>query len=104
MLMTAASSRHLVLDDSRPNCEFGNTAHNPNDTPFTCNNKLIGARQMMDTYRAMIGADSDEFDSARDDDGHGTHTASTAAGNAGVKARIFGIPRGTVLALLRVLV
>ena len=25
-------------------CEFGNTAHNPNDAPFTCNNKLIGAR------------------------------------------------------------
>ena len=40
------------LDDSRPNCEFGNTAHNPNDVPFTCNNKLIGARQMLDTYHA----------------------------------------------------
>ena len=25
-------------------CEFGNTAHNANDKPFTCNNKLIGAR------------------------------------------------------------
>ena len=34
--------------------------------------------------------------SARDDDGHGTHTASTAAGNAGVNATIFGIPRGTI--------
>lgn len=29
------------LDDSRPNCEFGNTAHNPDDVPFTCNNKLL---------------------------------------------------------------
>ena len=37
-----------------------------------------------------------EFDSARDNDGHGTHTASTAAGNAGVAATIFGQPRGTI--------
>lgn len=77
-------------------CEFGNTAHNPNDAPFTCNNKLIGARQELPTYRAVIGADPDEFDSARDDDGHGTHTASTAAGNAGVESDILGVPRGTI--------
>jgi subtilisin family serine protease len=84
------------LDDSRPNCEFGNTAHNPNDVPFECNNKLLGAHQMLDTYRSLIGADPNEYDSARDDDGHGTHTTSTAAGNAGVEASIFGIPRGTI--------
>ncbi len=77
-------------------CEFGNEAHNVNDVPFTCNNKLIGARQMLTTYRSLIGADSFEFDSARDDNGHGTHTASTAAGNGGVEASIYGIPRGTV--------
>lgn len=72
-------------------CDFGNTAHNPNDAPFTCNNKLIGAYQVLDTYRLLIGADPDEFDSARDDDGHGTHTASTAAGNAGVDASVYGL-------------
>jgi subtilisin family serine protease len=77
-------------------CEFGNTAANPNDAPFECNNKLIGARQMLETYRALIGADPDEFDSARDDNGHGTHTASTAAGNAGVSANILGVPRGVI--------
>jgi len=77
-------------------CEFGNTAHNPNDAPFTCNNKLLGARQMLDTYRFYIGAEAYEYDSARDDDGHGTHTASTAAGNADVEAEIYGIPRGTI--------
>ena len=48
----------------------------------------------MPTYRALIGADPDEFKSARDDNGHGTHTASTAAGNAGVSAEIFGEPVG----------
>jgi subtilisin family serine protease len=86
----------VVLDDSRPNCEFGNMAHNPNDAPFECNNKLIGARQMLDTYRLYIGAEDFEYDSARDDNGHGTHTGSTAAGNAGVEASIYGIPRGTI--------
>lgn len=77
-------------------CEFGNTAHNPDDAPFTCNNKLLGARQMLATYRWFNGADPDEFDSARDDDGHGTHTASTAAGNAGVEASVLGVARGVV--------
>jgi subtilisin family serine protease len=73
-------------------CEFGNTAHNAVDVAFTCNNKLLGARQMLETYRFFIGAEPDEFDSARDDNGHGTHTASTAAGNAGVQAVMYGSP------------
>jgi len=77
-------------------CDFGNTAHNPNDAPFTCNNKLIGARQMLGTYRALIGAEPFEYDSARDDNGHGTHTASTSGGNADVAASIFGVDRGIV--------
>jgi subtilisin family serine protease len=82
---------HAPLDSSvRNSCDFGNTAANPNDAPFTCNNKLVGARQMLDSYRFFIGADPDEFDSARDDDGHGTHTASTAAGDANVTPVIFG--------------
>ncbi len=91
----------VTIEDipGHPGCDFGNSAHNPDDAPFTCNNKLIGARQMLSTYRAIIGADSDEYDSARDDDGHGTHTASTSAGNAGVEASIYGISRGTISGL-----
>jgi hypothetical protein len=86
----------VTLDDSRPVCEFGNSTHNPDDVPFTCNNKLIGARQILDTYRTITGASPTEYDSARDDNGHGTHTASTAGGNDGVEASIYGISRGTV--------
>jgi subtilisin family serine protease len=77
-------------------CDFGNTAHNPADAPFTCNGKLLGARVVLDTYRALTGLGPDEFDSARDDDGHGTHTASTAGGNRGVAASVLGVPRGSI--------
>jgi subtilisin family serine protease len=88
----------VALEDTpdNPACNFGNVAHNPQDAPFTCTNKLVGARQMLETYRSFVGADPDEYDSARDDDGHGTHTASTSAGNQDVPAEIFGIDRGTV--------
>lgn len=75
-------------------CEFGNTDHNPEDVPFECNNKLLGARDMRTLYNALIGPEL--YDSARDFDGHGSHTASTAAGNAGVAAEIFGVPRGVI--------
>ncbi len=88
----------LTLEDTpaNPACDFGNTAHNPDDPPFACNDKLLGARQVMGTYRTVIGADPDEYDSARDDNGHGTHTASTAAGNSDVAASMYGIPLGTI--------
>jgi subtilisin family serine protease len=47
--------------------------------PVTCNNKVIGAR----FYDAagLSSANPGEFKSPRDYDGHGSHTASTAAGN-----------------------
>ncbi len=87
----------IELDTSeRSACDFGNTDFNPDDVPFECNDKLIGARQFMDTYKLVTGLIPGEFDSARDDDGHGTHTASTSAGNADVDASIFGIYRGKV--------
>lgn len=87
----------IVLDESEyPACDFGNTAHNADDVPFECNNKLIGARQVLPTYRSIIGAEPFEFDSARDDNGHGSHTAGTAAGNAGVEAEMFGNKLGVI--------
>ncbi|MGY0230181.1 S8 family peptidase [Longispora urticae] len=50
--------------------------------PVACNNKVIGARW----YRTGINQIPDEFDSPRDYTSHGSHTASTAAGNANVAA------------------
>jgi len=80
----------------RSTCDFGNTAYNVNDVPFTCNNKLIGAYSFIDTYKAFAGLLPTEFDSARDDNGHGTHTATTAAGNGEVEATLLGVDRGEV--------
>ena len=70
-------------------CQFGDgtdVAHL--GPPFACNNKLIGAYAKMATYMANIGSDGQEFCnnttqtcSPRDSEGHGTHTATTAAGD-----------------------
>ena len=87
---------HNGVLGGRSTCDFGNTAWNPNDAPFPCNNKLIGAYRFQDTAEALDKLTADEFKSARDSDGHGTHTASTAAGNAGVEASILGTSFGTV--------
>lgn len=54
-------------------------------TANLCNNKLIGARYYTASWggdAAMKAAIPYEFASPRDDGGHGTHTASTAGGNA----------------------
>ena len=75
-------------------CDFGDTTHNANDAAFTCNNKLIGARDMRLLYEEFIG--SETYSTARDYDGHGSHTASTAAGNPDVEASIFGRDFGEV--------
>ena len=85
------------VEEILPGCDFGNTDHNPDDVAFECNNKLIGARDMRTLYNSLIGPEL--YDSARDFDGHGSHTAGTAAGNADVPAEIFGIDRGLITGL-----
>ena len=60
-----------------------------------CNNKLIGARYFVDGAEATGPIDGGEIMSARDTDGHGTHTATTVAGNR-VNASIFGTLLGPV--------
>jgi subtilisin family serine protease len=59
----------------------------------TCNNKVIGARSY---NNSGFGDWTGEFQSARDYDGHGTHTATTAAGDHDVPATINGKPVGNV--------
>jgi subtilisin family serine protease len=59
-------------------CEFNGTM---------CNNKLIGAR-------AFRGGSQDVGASPFDNQGHGTHTASTAAGNFVKDANALGNANG----------
>jgi subtilisin family serine protease len=68
-------------------------------TAMDCNLKLIGARHYGEGYGGRDGVKAlfpYEFWSARDADGHGTHTASTAAGNGGVRAVVDGADLGTI--------
>ncbi|CAI0412169.1 unnamed protein product [Linum tenue] len=58
---------------------------------FTCNNKIIGARY----YNAEGDYGPDDIPSPRDSEGHGSHTASTAAGNLVTSANLYGIANGT---------
>ncbi len=71
-------------------CETG-----PQFAATNCNNKMIGARFFVDGADATGPIDTGEIISPRDVDGHGTHTATTAAGNR-VKASIFGTFLGRV--------
>lgn len=72
--------------------------------PSYCNKKLIGGRAFYAGYVAEVEAStgtpfnwtaSGEFQSARDDDGHGTHTSSTAGGSVVEGASLFGHASGT---------
>ncbi|OFE16130.1 hypothetical protein BA895_20460 [Humibacillus sp. DSM 29435] len=67
-------------------------------TLANCNSKLIAARYYADTYLANVpesARPATEYISPRDGDGHGSHTASTAAGNHGVKMSVEGVDFGT---------
>ena len=54
--------------------QFTRTSH--------CNDKLIGARYYVEPASASRTSRKADYLSPRDGDGHGSHTASTAAGNA----------------------
>ncbi|XP_051139390.1 subtilisin-like protease SBT1.7 [Andrographis paniculata] len=73
-------------------CEVGKSF-----SASSCNRKLIGARFFLKGYESAYGPidETIESKSPRDDDGHGTHTATTAAGSTVVGASLFGFAAGT---------
>jgi subtilisin family serine protease len=84
-------------------CEFGNGSDPLLGAPFACNDKLIGAYAKTTTYLAVRDALPGEFCnnttnvcSARDANGHGTHTSSTAVGGPVATVPLFGINRGPI--------
>ncbi|XP_072960791.1 subtilisin-like protease [Typha angustifolia] len=91
---------HLSFDDAgmpppparwKGSCEFNETI---------CNNKLIGARSFVDGSATMVQSaklsQSDLF-GPYDSDGHGTHTASTAAGAFVESTNFNGLANGTAV-------
>ncbi|XP_057749677.1 subtilisin-like protease SBT1.6 [Arachis stenosperma] len=70
-------------------------------SPRSCNKKLIGARYFSKGHEAGASSgplnpinETIEFRSPRDADGHGTHTASTAAGRYAFQANMSGYASG----------
>nr|CAB3468375.1 unnamed protein product [Digitaria exilis] len=81
-----------IPDDWKGICQ---NDHDPN---FHCNSKLIGARYFNKGYAAALGSGvplDDGLKTPRDENGHGTHTLSTAGGAAVRGASAFGYGAGT---------
>ena len=89
-------TRPLRPDDGPITCSFGDDPLTPAVDPFPCNDKLVGGQAFLAQYAATVGLGDERYpDTARDSNGHGTHTASTAAGNV-VDAEVLGTDRGQI--------
>ncbi|MCD9641545.1 hypothetical protein HAX54_027760 [Datura stramonium] len=79
----------------------GECTEGQNFTKANCNRKIIGARYFTSGYEAKMGRmnSSTDIKSARDSDGHGTHTASTAAGRAVGNASLLGFAKGVAVGI-----
>ncbi|GKV12986.1 hypothetical protein SLEP1_g24068 [Rubroshorea leprosula] len=73
-------------------CEEGT-----NFTASNCNRRLIGARAYYKGYEAAGGRihETEDYKSARDAQGHGTHVSSTAAGSLVKNASFLGLAKGS---------
>ena len=78
-------------------CNFGDNPLTPAPDPFACNDKLIGGQPFLATYLSNPDrAAAEPYHTARDSNGHGTHTSSTTAGNMLGSAQVLGVDRGAI--------
>ncbi len=76
-------------------CNFGDNPLTPASDPFVCSNKLIGGQPFLATYLSSPArAAAEPYHTARDSNGHGTHTGTTTAGNPLASAPVLGVDRG----------
>ncbi|KAL2535519.1 Subtilase family protein [Forsythia ovata] len=77
----------------------GECTEGENFTKANCNKKIIGARYFTAGYDAHTGRinGTEDIKSPRDTEGHGTHTASTAAGRPVSNASLFGYAHGVAV-------
>lgn len=80
-----------VLSGWKGKCVTG-----PDFPKSSCNRKIIGAQMFYKGYEASRGPmdESKESKSPRDTEGHGTHTASTAAGSLVANASFYQYAKG----------
>jgi hypothetical protein len=98
-----ADQGNLAAPPPRPGggareCNYGDNPLTPAVDVFACQHKLIGGAHFTDDYDAFTG-DDPLPGTARDSEGHGTHTSSTAAGNRVNSAKVFGTERGPIAGL-----
>ena len=91
---TGSSGKRNLAYEAPPAGWNGSCQSGENFSQDSCNNKLIGARFYPDGFSAHghSGLIVSDFLSPRDSDGHGSHTAGTAAGNEGPQNTINGLP------------
>ncbi|HXH57580.1 S8 family serine peptidase [Iamia sp.] len=84
-------------DGNALECDYGDNPLTEAVDVHECGNKLVGGRAFIDQYLAQAGLPEETYpDSARDSNGHGTHTATTSAGGVVDEAEVFGIDRGPI--------
>ncbi|XP_042415528.1 subtilisin-like protease 4 [Zingiber officinale] len=95
LLDTGVTPGHPSFDDHgispppakwKGRCDFGNASF----TKQFCNNKLIGVRSFVNYDRSRNWSTVSPIDN----DGHGSHTASTAGGAFVKRANVYGLARG----------
>ncbi|KAK1685126.1 hypothetical protein QYE76_045974 [Lolium multiflorum] len=67
-----------------------------------CNGKLVGAKAFYEGYELELGRpinETEELRSPLDTNGHGTHTAFTAAGSAVADAALYGYAKGKTVGM-----
>jgi subtilisin family serine protease len=82
-------------DGTPRSCDFGDNPLTAAGDPFPCNHKVISGQAFLETYDQVIGGELYPH-SARDSNGHGTFTATAAAGGLVAHARTLGVDRGPV--------
>jgi len=86
---TPVKTGGTVVYGAPPAKWLGTCTTGPGFPVDACNNKLIGAQVFSAGFRAANPAEAfpyNFYDVPRDEGGHGTHTLSTAGGNAGAPA------------------
>ena len=84
-------------DGTPRTCDFGDNPLTPATDPFACQDKLIGGQPFLATYLSSPSrAAAEPYHTARDSNGHGTHTSTTSAGNIVDHADPLGVDRGQI--------